>query len=158
MSDIVSIIPQVRKTDSQPRAAFGHRGEQLAAEFLEHNGYRIVVSNFTAPVGRNSQGAAVTGEIDIIALDGDTLCFVEVKSRRSDEFAGPLASVDLRKQRQIARTAKVYRRLFNIQDMQYRFDVVSVLAEKGLAPEIELFRGFWNEAKFKKRTWNEVPY
>jgi putative endonuclease len=158
MSDIVSIIPQERVVDARPNVAFGQKGEKLAVEFLERAGYRIVMTNFTAPVGRNSKGVQVTGEIDIIALDEETLCFIEVKTRRSDEFAEPLANVDLRKQRQIARTAKVYRRLFNIQDRQYRFDVVSVLAEKGLAPTIELFRGFWNEAKFRKRNWDDVPY
>jgi Holliday junction resolvase-like predicted endonuclease len=81
-----------------------------------------------------------------------------VKTRRSDEIAGPLANVNLRKQRQIIRTARVYRRIFGLQEIKYRFDVVSVLAEKGRKPLIELYRGFWSEAKFRKRGWDEIPY
>ena len=155
MSELPSIIPQ--NTSTRSTRPLGEKGESLAAAFLEQEGYRIVMSNFTVPVGRNSRGVQVTGEIDIIALDGETLCFVEVKTRRSDAIAGPLASVDLRKQRQIARTARVYRRIFGLNEIQYRFDVVSVLMEKGLAPRLELYRGFWNEAKFKKRSWYDVP-
>jgi len=125
----------------------------LAAEYLVKNGYRLVVSNFKVPVGRNSKGVQVTGEIDIIALDGDVLGFVEVKSRRSDEFASLTANIDLRKQRQITRTAKIYRRIFGIRDMEYRFDVVTVLTPKFAGPEIELIKGFWDESTFNKRRW-----
>jgi putative endonuclease len=121
-------------------------------------GYRIVMTNFTAPIGRNSRGVQVTGEIDIIALDAETLCFVEVKSRTSDAIAAPLASVGLRTQRQITRTSRVYKQLFGISDMPHRFDVVTVLLEKAATPKLDLYRGFWTEAKFKKRTWNDVPY
>ena len=156
MSELPSIIPQ--NTSTRSTRPLGEKGERLASAFLEQEGYRIVMSNFTVPVGRNSRGVQVTGEIDLIALEGDTLCFIEVKTRRSDAIAGPLASVDLRKQRQIARTARVYRRIFGLQEMPYRFDVVSVLMEKGLAPRLELYRGFWSEAKFKKRAWSDVPY
>ena len=155
MSHLPSILP--RNPDAGSVPSLGEKGEMLAAALLEKEGYRIVMSNFTAPVGRNSKGVQVTGEIDLIALDGETLCFIEVKTRRSDEIAGPLANVNLRKQRQIARTAKVYRQLFGVHDMPYRFDVVSVLMEKGLDPNLELYRGFWSEAKFKNRSWNEVP-
>ena len=66
----------VRPTSSE----IGDRGERIAAEFLEREGYRIVVANFTAPIGRNGRGVQVKGEIDIVALDGDILCFVEVKA------------------------------------------------------------------------------
>ena len=158
MSDLPSIIPQNTVPASAAKDALGSRGELLAADLLVREGYRIVMSNFTVPVGRNSRGVQITGEIDIIALDGETLCFIEVKTRRSDAIAGPLANVDLRKQRQIARTARVYRHIFGLNELQYRFDVVSVLMEKGLAPKLELFRGFWSEAKFRKRSWNDVPY
>ena len=97
---------------------------------------------------------SVTGEIDIIALDGETLCFVEVKTRRSDEFTPIITAVDTRKQRQITRTAKVYRRIFQVREMEYRFDVVTVLMPKHAVPEIELVKAFWNESKFRKKAWN----
>lgn len=132
----------------------GSRGERAAAEFLEREaGYRIVMANFTVPIGRNSKGVQTKGEIDIIALDGETLCFVEVKTRRNEEFAGPLANVDLRKQRIVTRTARVYRRVFAIGQMKHRFDVVTVIDDGRDEPRIELHKAFWTEAKFRKRTW-----
>src|SRR5438067_13356184 len=97
--------------------SFGERGEALAAEFLVAKGYRLVAANFKVPVGRNSKDVQVTGEIDVIALDGDTLCFVEVKTRRSEEFTPVITNADLRKQRQITRTAKFYRKILVIRDM-----------------------------------------
>ncbi|MFN2502379.1 MAG: YraN family protein [Pyrinomonadaceae bacterium] len=163
MSDILSIIHENKLTGSQITSGLGTRGEALAADFLVENGYRIVVTNFKVPVGRNSRGAQVTGEIDIVALDGKTLCFIEVKTRRSDEFAPVISNVDLRKQRQITRTARVYRRLFEVGQLQYRFDVVTVLLPKHVAkPSIELTKGFWNDSRFRKRvwidrTWDDIP-
>lgn len=151
MDEILSIT----ETNSPPRTSLGTRGEVLAADHLAANGYRIVVTNFKVPVGRNSRGVSVTGEIDIVALDGNTLCFVEVKTRRSDDFTPIITSVNLRKQRQIIRTAKVYRRIFGVRDMAYRYDVVTVLMPKQAVAEIELTRGFWSEAKFRKAQWND---
>ena len=130
----------------------------MAAKFLVDRGYRLVVSNFKVPVGRNSKGVQVTGEIDIIALDGDTLCFIEVKTRRSDDFAPVITAVDLRKQRQITRTARVYRRIFDVWDLRHRFDVVTVLMQKHAEPVIELSRAFWSESSFQKRRWNDASY
>ena len=131
----------------------GDRGEALAAEFLIASGYRIVMQNFTVPVGRNTRGATVTGEIDIIALDKDVLCFVEVKTRTSDALYDPSAAVTLRKQRQIIRTARVYRRIFRTTNLEYRYDVVSVVLSPGSRPKIALSKEFWTESKFRKRNW-----
>ena len=153
MSEILSIIQKDNRQPPQITSDLGRRGEILAAEYLVRNGYRLVVANFLVPVGRNSRGLQVTGEIDLIALDGETLCFIEVKTRRSDDFAPVIANVDARKQRQITRTAKVYRRIFNIRDIKHRFDVVTVLLPKHAEAEIELVKGFWNENKFRKRNW-----
>lgn len=136
----------------------GIRGEALAADHLRANGYRIVLANFKVPVGRNSRGAQVTGEIDLIALDGETLVFIEVKTRRSDEFTPLTSNVDIRKQRQITRTAKVYRRIFNVWGMPYRFDVVSVLIPNHSEPEIEINKGFWHESQFRKKTWHHEAW
>ncbi|MFL6467637.1 MAG: YraN family protein [Pyrinomonadaceae bacterium] len=154
MSETLSIISQDNRSAITHTSAVGTHGEMLAAEFIKLAGFQIVMSNFKAPIGRNTRGAAVTGEIDLIALEGDLLCFIEVKTRESADFAGPLANVNLRKQRQITRTAHVYKRLFGLTQMEHRFDAVSVLMEKGLPPQIELFRSFWTEAKFKKRSWS----
>jgi putative endonuclease len=154
MSEVLSIFDA---TLTKPRSPLGQVGEELAARFLSDVGYRLVVANFKVPVGRNSKGVQVTGEIDIIAIDGETLCFVEVKTRRSDEFTSVLTNINLRKQRQITRTAKVYRRIFGIKEMAYRFDVVSVLLPKYSDPVIELTKSFWNESKFRKRSWSYDP-
>lgn len=133
----------------------GRRGEELAAAFLMQAGFQIVASNFTIPVGRNRNDAVVNVEIDLIAYEGRTLSFVEVKTRASDWFAAPSANVDLRKQRQIMRAAHAYRRIFDLTDTPYRYDVVSIVlppVEEGLRRlQIELLRNFWSEEKFRKR-------
>ncbi len=154
MSENLSIIYNDSRVAANSTTALGERGERLAAEHLTKIGYRTVVTNFRVPVGRNSKGVSVTGEIDVIALDGETLCFVEVKTRRSDEFAPVITAVDLKKQRQIIRTAKVYRRMFGIRDVSYRYDVVTVLMPKNAGPTIELTKGFWTESKFRKQSWS----
>lgn len=136
-------------------ARVGQIGEDLAARFLIRRKMRLVCSNFKVPIGRNIRGAAVTGEIDLIALDEDCLCFVEVKTRSSDEFAAPLAAVDVRKQRQITRTARIYRKIFNLQNIKFRYDVVSIVLNDQDKPKIEHFKNFWTEAKFRKKSWSD---
>jgi putative endonuclease len=139
--------------------ALGRRGELLAAEFLESNGYALVAANFKLPVGRNLRGALIHAEIDLVAYEGLTLCFVEVKTRASDWFAAPEANVDLRKQRQISRAARAYRRMFGLLAAPFRYDVVSVIAppadEEGVTPpaRLKLLRNFWTDEKFRKRRW-----
>lgn len=154
MSEVLSLFDQASPSTVTSTAWKGRLGEALAATFLERNGYRLVAANFKVPVGRNRQGAQVTGEIDLIALDSKTLCFVEVKTRRSEDFAPVITAVDLRKQRQITRTARVYRRIFNIRDLDHRFDVVTVLIPDGEKPRIEISKGFWQESNFRKASWN----
>ena len=153
MADVVSIISRA-ETAAPATRRLGERGELAAQNYLQQNGYRIVLLNFKVPVGRNTRGAEVTGEIDIIALNGDVLCFVEVKTRRSDEFADPLSAVSLRKQRQIIRTARIYRRIFGLHEMPFRYDAVTVLMPKYADATIELSKGFWDESRFRKRRWS----
>jgi putative endonuclease len=142
-----------------PHLELGRSGERLAAEFLRARGYELVAANFRVNVGRNRRGAQVQAEIDLVAYEGPVLCFVEVKTRRSDWFAAPEANVDLRKQRQITRAARAYRRLLGLAGARHRYDVVSVIlpppdAEgRADAPRLELLRGFWTEEKFRKRRW-----
>jgi len=133
----------------------GEQGEMLAADHLVSKGYRLVMSNFSVPIGRNANGAQISGEIDMIAIDKGVLCFIEVKTRTSDQFAGPLAAVDLRKQRQIIRAARAYRRVFGVGDIPFRYDVVTVLLTDPRKPVIEVVKGFWSESKFRKRSWSD---
>jgi putative endonuclease len=137
----------------------GRRGECVAADYLCARGYELVASNFKLNVGRNRRGAVVQNEIDLVAYDGPVLCFVEVKTRASDWFAAPEANVDLRKQRQVTRAARVYRRLLGLQGAPHRYDVVAVVLPppdadgREPAPRVQLLRDFWTEAKFRKRRW-----
>lgn len=155
------------KSESSPNPAdpdhlnLGQRGEAYAAAFLEQRGYRMVGANFTLPVGRNLRGALVNAEIDIVAYDGSTLCFVEVKTRSSDWFAPPQVNIDRRKRRQIARAARSYRRMFGLENVAYRFDAVTVILPPGKDTsgiQIELLRNYWNETSLQKRYRREWYY
>jgi len=134
-------------------SSLGQLGESYAAAYLEQLGYRLVAANFTLPVGRNLRGAVVTAEIDLIAYDRNTLCFIEVKTRASDWFAPPQVNVDLRKRRQITRAARAYRHMLGIKGEPYRYDVVTVILPADATPQIELLRNFWNEESLRKRRW-----
>ena len=138
----------------------GQRGEELAAAYLTQLGYQIVAANFALPVGRNVRGATVNAEMDLVAYEGPTLCFVEVKTRASDWFAPPQVNVDLRKRRQISRAARAYRRMLDLEGAPYRYDVVNVvLPADGEGPlQIELLRNFWTEASLRKRRWIQNDY
>lgn len=139
----------MRNTTRQDRPAhlmLGERGERFALEYVKHrHGYRIVARNFSTPLGRNRRGAPIRGEIDIIAYDGDTLAFVEVKARLSEAIATAAAAVDRSKQRTVARTARVYRRLMHLDGVNYRFDLVTVVFDGGTSPRITLHKGYFTE-------------
>ena len=155
MPEILTIKFEQKPLPASNASEIGRSGEDLAAQYLIRRGARLVCSNFKVPIGRNIRGAAVTGEIDLIALDRDVLCFIEVKTRSSDEFAAPFSAVDLRKQRQITRTARIYRKIFNLQTIKFRYDVVSIVLKDKKSPAIEHFKNFWTEDKFRKKFWND---
>ncbi len=94
----------------------GERGENLAAKYLRNQGYKILERNFRTPIG----------EIDIIARDGKTLVFVEVKSRVYDDPT-PEEQVNNAKQHQITKAAHMYLKRFGIPQPPARFDVVAVV-------------------------------
>ncbi|MFN0120320.1 MAG: YraN family protein [Blastocatellia bacterium] len=142
---------------SMTNAQLGALGEQLALRYLEAHGYRLAVTNYTTPVGRSLTGRVVTGEIDIIAYDESgaeaTLCFIEVKTRSTADIALPEAAVDLRKQRQIIRAARIYRRILQLNHEPFRYDVVTVLMQGTGPPRISLLRGQFSEAVFQRGHW-----
>src|SRR5437867_7720211 len=125
----------------------GRRGEELALEHLQRNGYRIVAANFSVPIGRNMRDVTVNAEIDVVAYDGPTLCFVEVKTRASADFAPPQTNVDLRKRRQIARAARGYRRMLGLTGASYRYDVVTVVLPTDTCEvqRVDLLKNFWTD-------------
>ena len=107
----------------------GRRGERAAEKYLRHNGYRIVARNFRAA------GA----EIDLVAMDGETLVFIEVKTRRSRIAGAPEEAVDERKQTRMRRAAEVFARRYRADEIEMRFDIAAVDAS-GRRLEIELLR------------------
>ncbi|RMF24949.1 MAG: YraN family protein, partial [Deltaproteobacteria bacterium] len=97
-----------------PRRNRGDRGEEAAARYLQRLGYKIVARNYSCRYG----------EVDLIALDGRTLVFIEVKLRRG-RF-DPLEAVDERKQRHLSRVAFDFLRRHAMLGRPARFDVVAV--------------------------------
>ena len=140
---------------SQSTISLGQLGERFAASYLEQCGYQLVAANFVIPVGRNIRGVSINAEIDLIAYEETTLCFIEVKTRASHWFAPPQVNVDKRKRRQISRAAHAYRQMFDLIDQSYRYDVVTIVLADGVVEEIELLKHFWNDSEFaraRKRT------
>jgi putative endonuclease len=117
------------------RSGLGPRGERIAARRLRRQGYRILGRNLR--LGRY--------ELDLVARKGDTVAFVEVKTRAPDGLAPPEANVTPRKQRHIRSAAKVWLDRNDNGQTYYRFDVVTVVVHgKGRADVTHLpdaFRG-----------------
>ncbi len=111
-------------------ATLGQRGEELAVRHLKRSGYRILDRNVV--LGRY--------EIDIIAREGDTVAFIEVKTRVTDDFADPEANVTPEKQRRLRHAAHRYMDGHDDPDCYYRFDVVSVLIPQDRPPTVALHR------------------
>ncbi|MGI6460046.1 MAG: YraN family protein [Candidatus Hydrogenedentales bacterium] len=106
--------------------SLGRRGEDLAARFLRRQGYSILGRNVC--FGRY--------EIDIIAETEDTVAFVEVKTRSSDDLVDPEENVGYLKQRHIRRAAWQYIDKRDDPDLYYRFDVIAVLIPENGKPNI----------------------
>lgn len=110
------------------RQHLGQSGEDIAAALLGENGYRILARNYRCHCG----------EIDIIAKQGVTLVFLEVKTRTGMTYGSPSAAVTLKKQRQISKTAQYYLAVHNLFDAPARFDVVSIIIAPHQLPRIEI--------------------
>ena len=150
LKSITQLLARRQTPAKAPHLELGARGERVAVEYLKREaGYRIVATNFVIPLGRGMKNQRVDGEIDIIAYDGETLVFVEVKTRTSDEVASPERAVDLRKQRQIARAARRSRRMMKVTDESYRYDVLTVMPE-GAEFRIQLLPGYFSDSVFRR--------
>lgn len=105
----------------QPRSAVvGLWGEDQASAFLQAHGFTILGRN-VRPDKRD--------EIDVVARTGETLVFVEVKTRRREDFGRPLMAVDKKKRHALNRAAAAYLRLAKFPNLYYRFDVIEVLGQ-----------------------------
>ena len=110
-------MQETKSFQSQSKAT-GHEGEDEACRFITDLGYRIVKRNFT--YGR-------VGEIDIVAMDGEQLVFIEVKARTNNlSYGKPEDAVDWRKQKQLKRVAEGYYHINKLTDQACRFDVIAV--------------------------------
>jgi len=108
---------------------FGQKAEGMAARYLKRCGYKIIARNHRTR----------SGEIDIIAREGETLVFIEVKARTSDRYGSAKAAVTLHKQRQISKVALAYLQTTDQSHVKARFDVVTVTRHQG-THDIDLIR------------------
>jgi putative endonuclease len=109
----------------RPADALGQRGENVAARYLRDQGYKILQRNFSCAVG----------EVDIVARDGKTLVFAEVKTRTDDDPT-PETQVNTVKQHQLTKAAKFYMTRHGSPPPPARFDVVAIVWPPGRAPRI----------------------
>jgi putative endonuclease len=122
------------------RPSLGKHGEDVACRELGRRGYAILARRFRTRFG----------EIDIIARDGRTLVFIEVKTRSSAAFGTPAEAVTARKQAKIGLMASEYLLRRGATDLPCRFDVVGVAVEEGKAPVVELIRGAFDAIAFRR--------
>ncbi|MCK4343410.1 MAG: YraN family protein [Phycisphaerae bacterium] len=114
---------------SDPRHTLGREGERLAERFLRKRGLKMIARRFNTPVG----------ELDLVMRDGDTVVFVEVKTRRDRKFADPEDSINVGKQRRLAKAACWFLHHKRWDDRPCRIDVVAVILAEGTEPEINHF-------------------
>jgi putative endonuclease len=107
----------------------GKQGEELAVDFLKDNGYKIIAHNYKCKLG----------EIDIIAKDRKTICFIEVKTRNTERFGLPSEAISGKKQVHLARAALFFLKENRLLNQRARFDVVCLSCAQGL-PRIELIK------------------
>jgi len=117
----------------------GRRGEKLARRHLKRSGMKILATNYRCPAG----------EADLIAFDrstraeagAETVAFVEVKTRSSDEYTDPASAVNADKQRRLRKIAHYYLATHPAEGLNVRFDIVSIVIRDGQRPQIDHIRG-----------------
>lgn len=108
----------------------GAFGEELACKYLEDNGYRVLERNFSCR----------TGEIDIVAVEGDTVAFIEVKTRTSGRFGMPSEAVNCSKQKKLVKTSLYYLQSRKLFDYMSRFDVIEIVMDEENNSQINLIK------------------
>jgi putative endonuclease len=108
----------------------GDKGERLAVRYLKKQGYRIVARKSRSRIG----------ELDVVAVDGDCIVFVEVKTRSSHVAGQPVEAVTGAKQQQLTRAALAWLKSRGLLERRARFDVVAITWADGGNPEIQHFR------------------
>jgi putative endonuclease len=114
----------------------GRRGEEAAYFYLRQCGYTVVA--------RDWRSGKVRGDLDLVGWEGDTLCFIEVKTRGNRKVATAESAVDHDKTQVLRRIARQYLLALPDTPDQVRFDVLSIYYEGQKAADIQLFRGAFN--------------
>jgi putative endonuclease len=120
---------------TRERLDLGRWGEDLALKKVKKLGYRCIARNYRCPLG----------EVDLIARDGDTLVFIEIKTRRGRSLEYAKEAVNQRKRRQLSKVALAYMKANGFEDASARFDVV-VINLNGGKQEIEVVRNAFDVA------------
>jgi putative endonuclease len=114
-----------------PEKSLGDRGEDAAAKYLKRQGYHILARSLDSPLG----------ELDIVAVDGRTVVFVEVKTRRSDDAGRASEAIDQRKEQRMTQAALAYLKSNRLLGYSARFDVVAITwPDDARRPTIEHFK------------------
>jgi putative endonuclease len=101
---------------TRERLELGRRGEELALKKIKRLGYTCIARNYRCALG----------EVDLIAKDGDTLVFIETKTRKGASLAYAKEAIDARKKRQLSKVALAFMKANNCCEVKSRFDVVAV--------------------------------
>jgi putative endonuclease len=115
---------------SKEKIELGLAGEKKAVEFLKDNGYEILDRNFRTSLG----------EIDIVAKDKDCICFVEVKTRSSDQKGSPEEAITKHKQHKLSQMALLYLKNKNLLKKSARFDIVTVMQNLAETDKIDIIK------------------
>jgi len=120
---------------TRERLELGKEGEDLALQTVERLGYRCIARNYRCSLG----------ELDLVARDGDSLVFIEIKTRKGKSLDYAKEAVHTRKQRQVSKVALAYMKKNGCEEAKARFDVV-VIHQKGVDKEIEVIRNAFDLA------------
>jgi len=120
---------------TEERLSLGKFGEDLAFKKIKGLGYKRIIRNYRCPLG----------EVDLIAIDGDTLVFIEVKTRKGRSLAYAKEAVNDKKRRQLSKVALFYMKSNKLNEVRARFDVVAVSLAGG-DQQVEVIRNAFESA------------
>jgi putative endonuclease len=132
-----ALLTWLRRLWTHDAESFGNRGEHATERYLVAQGYRILA--------RQHRNAG--GELDLVALDGDSVVFVEVKTRRGEDHGQPVDAITLDKQRRLTRAALVFLKQRGWLERRCRFDVIAVVWPEGTSePQITHYQNAFEPA------------
>ncbi len=132
------------KTVAEPaHLLLGDRGEEIAYFHLRKEGWTITARRWKSP--------KQPGDLDLVGWDGETLCFVEVKTRSSHQVASAESAVDADKRRMVRRMARLYLQTLPEQPQSVRFDIISVHLDEHKLPEVKRIPAAfaWSEPAYR---------